>query len=127
MGTNADYTFNPPEPFRNDSAQGYFQTFKLGVGGPCAFRFTPQAAYWCANNSQGGGPGPYEAPVGMVVSNSPDSLPHTPYINDISRAVVHSWRAGRWFSWAFLVDSQNYDDTTKETFFNFRYLFIYIY
>jgi hypothetical protein len=32
MGTNANYTFQPAVPFRNDSAQGYFQNFKLGVG-----------------------------------------------------------------------------------------------
>jgi hypothetical protein len=54
MGTNANYTFQPAFPSRNDSAQGYFQNFKLGIGGPCAFRFTPQASYWCADDSQGG-------------------------------------------------------------------------
>lgn len=60
----ADYTFNPSTPLRNDSAQGFFQTFRIGVGGACSQRFTPQASYWCSDNSQGGGPGPYEAPVG---------------------------------------------------------------
>jgi hypothetical protein len=29
------------------------------VGGVCAEKFTPQASYWCSNDSQGGGPGPY--------------------------------------------------------------------
>lgn len=28
------------------AAQDYFQTFRIGVGGPCSFRFTPQASYW---------------------------------------------------------------------------------
>jgi hypothetical protein len=49
-----DSTFNPPTPSRNDSAQGFFQTFRLGVGGPCASRFTPAASYWCGDGSQGG-------------------------------------------------------------------------
>lgn len=87
FGTNADYAFNPATPFRNDTIlnnqlhppavrrsavscfsaphvfffallrQPYFSTFKLGVGGPCASRFTPQASYWCSNTSEGGGPG----------------------------------------------------------------------
>lgn len=61
--------------------------------------------YWCAADTQGGGPGPYSAPVAMVVSNTTTSLPHTPYSSDVSRAIVHSWRAGRWFSWAFGVGS----------------------
>jgi len=39
----ANYTFNPPTPFRGTAADNFFQTFKLGVGGPCASRFTPQA------------------------------------------------------------------------------------
>lgn len=119
MGTNAQYTFNPASPSRSDSAQGFFQTFKLGVAGPCAFRFTPQASYWCANNSQGGGPGPYQAPVGMQATNHSSSLPHTPYAGPVDRAVVHSWRAGRWFSWAFAVDSQSFDAATGATLFNF--------
>ena len=119
MGTNALYTFNPSQPSRTDSADGFFQTFKLGVQGPCAQRFTPQASYWCSNNSQGGGPGPYQAPVGMHVSNESNSLPHTPYTNPVSRAVVHSWRAGRWFSWAFLVDGQTFDASSGQTVFNF--------
>jgi hypothetical protein len=91
---------------RDDRAQ-LCSRFKLGVGGACADHplhpFTPAAAYWCAADTQGGGPGPYEAPVGMVVSNTSGSLPHTPYEGDVSRAIVHSWRAGRWFSWAFGV------------------------
>ena len=48
--------------------------------------------------SQGGGPGPYQAPVGMTVSNASNSLPHTPYKSTISGATIHSWRAGRWYS-----------------------------
>jgi hypothetical protein len=119
FGTEANYTFNPPSPSRNDSADGYFQTFRLGVGGPCAVRFTPQASYWCAEGTQGGGPGPYQAPVGMSVSSDNASLPHTPYASNVSRAVVHTWRAGRWFSWAFLVDGQSYNPSTRETTFNF--------
>lgn len=68
-------------------------------------RFTPKASYWCSKDSQGGGPGPYSAPVGMVVTNSNESLPHTPYGSGAvwasagSGALVHTWRAGRWFSW----------------------------
>ena len=107
MPKTADYTFAPALPFRNDSTAGFFQHFVLGVGGPCAQRFTPQASYWCANVTQGGGPGPYSAPVGVVFSNAPESLPHSPYSGDVSRAAVHSWRAGRWFSWVFAVNSSS--------------------
>jgi hypothetical protein len=119
MPPTADYTYNPPTPLRNDSSDGYFQTFKLGVGGYCAMRFTPQAAYWCANNTQGGGPGPYEAPIGVTASTSNTSLPHTPYANDVTRALVHSWRAGRWFSWIFAVNGSSYDSATGKTVFTF--------
>ena len=120
QGTNANYTYNPAFPSRNDSADGYFQTFRIGVGGPCAERFTPQASYWCSDNSQGGGPGPYEAPVGMTVTNAPGSLPHTPYTHDITRANVHSWRAGRWFSWVFGVGGQTVNGGGTTTTFSFN-------
>ena len=115
----SDYTFSPALPFRNDSANDFFQNFRLGVGGGCASRFTPQAAYWCSEGSQGGGPGPYSAPVGLVASNASTSLPHTPYKGDMSRATVHSWRADRWFSWVFAVDSADFDASTGTTSFNF--------
>lgn len=103
ISTDAAYTFNPQWPARNDTAEGYFQTFRMGVGGDCAFRFTPAAGYWCASETQGGGPGPYQAPVGMTVNSSAAGLPHSPYA-DPRGAVVHTWREGRWFSWAFVVD-----------------------
>jgi hypothetical protein len=119
MGTNANFTFSPATPSRNDSAQGFFQVFKLGVGGPCAQRFTPAAGYWCAEGTQGGGPGPYQAPVGMTVSSAPQSLPHTPYAGDVAGAVVHSWRAGRWFSWAFAVTAASFSPAANTTTFNF--------
>ncbi len=114
-----DSTFNPPTPSRNDSAQGFFQTFRLGVGGPCASRFTPAASYWCGDGSQGGGPGPYSAPVGLISNNGSTSLPHTPYAGDVSRATVHSWRAGRWFSWVFAVDSASFNAASGTTNFSF--------
>ena len=63
----ANFTFEPDAPRRNDTAQGFFQSFKIGVGGDCARRFTPQAGYWCSEDSQGGGPGPYSAPVGRGI------------------------------------------------------------
>jgi hypothetical protein len=37
----------------------------------------------------------------------------------VSRANVHSWRAGRWFSWVFKVDSASYDAAKGSTTFNF--------
>ena len=121
MNKLADYTFILPGYNRSDSAQGYFQQGKVGVGGDCARRFTPQASYWCSNSSQGGGPGPYSAPVGMVVSNDGASLPHTPYTSSSagSSALVHSWRAGRWFSWVFKSDSLAFDASRNTTTFNF--------
>jgi len=47
-GTSAASTFTALSNARNDSYGGYFTTFRLGIGGPCASRFTPQAAYWSA-------------------------------------------------------------------------------
>jgi hypothetical protein len=126
----AKYTFEPKTPLRNDTAQGFFQNFKLGVGGDCAFRFTPQAGYWCANNTQGGGPGPYSAPVGMTVTNENTSFPHTPYgaagdtvwasSSPTNPPLVHTWRAGRWFSWVMQANgSPRYDATSGKTTFDF--------
>jgi hypothetical protein len=120
LSKEADYTFNPATPLRNDTIDGFFQTFKIGVGGNCSFRFTPQASYWCSDNSQGGGPGPYSAPVGMKVSNAATSLPHTPYSAGAgATALIHSWRAGRWFSWVFQSSSASYDAGSGSTVFNF--------
>ncbi len=121
MNKLADYTYILPNYTRSDSAQGYFQQGKIGVGGDCARRFTPQASYWCSNSSQGGGPGPYSAPVGMTMSNDGTSLPHTPYSSPSAgrTALVHSWRAGRWFSWVFQSDSLSFDAATNKTTFNF--------
>lgn len=131
MAKTADYTYNPSYPNRMDSiidkkqSEEFFSTFKLGVGGPCAQRFTPQASYWCSNTSEGGGPGPYSAPVGMTVSNANESLPHLPtwkhsFANQGAEgSIVHSWRAGRWFSWAFEVSAFNYDDATGKATFDF--------
>ena len=119
MSTNAKTQFQPPYPLRNDTAQDFFQTFRLGIGGDCAFRFTPAASYWCANNSQGGGPGPYEAPVGMTVSAAPESLPNVASYKTAKGAIVHSWRAGRWFSWAFEVTGMTFDAQSNKAHFNF--------
>lgn len=118
ISTAAAYTFNPQWPLRNDTADGFFQTFRIGVGGDCAFRFTPAAGYWCANGTQGGGPGPYQAPVGMTVGNSSAGLPHTPYSNP-DGAVIHTWRDGRWFSWAFVVNGSSFNTSSGMSTFNF--------
>jgi hypothetical protein len=119
---SAFYTFSPATPVRNDSTDNFFQTFRIGVGGPCASRFTPQASYWCSEDppSQGGGPGPYSAPVGMTISNASTSLPHTPYGPLAgSTALIHSWRAGRWFSWVFQSESATFDQSSGQTVFDF--------
>ena len=51
MAKTAEYTYNPTQPSRMDTIVDkkqnteFFSTFKLGVRGPCARRFTPQASY----------------------------------------------------------------------------------
>jgi len=55
----------------------------------------------------------------MAVTNTPGSLPHTPYKGDVSRAAVHSWRAGRWFSWVFGVSNATYDASSGTTTMDF--------
>jgi hypothetical protein len=120
---SAFYTFSPATPLRNDSTDNFFQTFRIGVGGPCASRFTPQASYWCSEDppSQGGGPGPYSAPVGMTISNASTSLPHSSTYGPLAgvTALIHSWRAGRWFSWVFKSESATYDQSSGQTVFDF--------
>ena len=120
--------YNPSYPARMDSVfdtrvkAPFFSTFKLGIGGPCAERFTPQASYWCSNASEGGGPGQYEAPVGFSVSNANESLPHLGTYEDIDAvkgAIVHTWRRGRWYSWAFEVDEFSYDASNSTATFGF--------
>lgn len=152
----ANLTFQPPTPSRNDTTDGFFQTFRIGVcrpshtplltphtphfsqvGGVCAEKFTPQASYWCSNDSQGGGPGPYygtapltqkaymgiapdapppTAPLGLVADSS--VLPNSPYSNPRG-ALVHSWRQDRWFSWIFGVGNSTASDSANPS----RYLF----
>ena len=129
MAKTAEYTYNPPQPSRMDTIVDkkqnteFFSTFKLGVRGPCARRFTPQASYWCSDNNEGGGPGPYSAPVGMSVSSANESLPHMEAwrgaFAGAEGAIVHSWRAGRWYSWAFEVSDYSYDAAAGKAQFDF--------
>ena len=66
----------PDEPFRNITANNYFQHYNLGIGGVCD-NFVPPAGYWCSTSTQGGGPATYRIPTGLIYSNG--SLPNAPY------------------------------------------------
>ena len=59
----------------------------------------------------------------MTVSNANESLPHMDEwkgaFAGTEGAIVHSWRAGRWFSWAFEVSSFKYDSSTGKADFEF--------
>lgn len=64
----------------------------------------------------------------MVVTNENTSLPHTPYGGAESArwaspgtgALVHTWRAGRWFSWVMQTSgAARFDEASGQTTFDF--------
>ena len=79
-----DILIYPDEPFRNITAENYFQHYNLGIGGVCA-NFTPPAGYWCSTKTQGGGASTYRIPTGLVYSNG--SLPNAPYKDPVDGIV----------------------------------------
>lgn len=85
-----DTQLEPDEPYRNITAENYFQHYNLGIGGVCA-NFTPPAGYWCSLTTQGGGPAVYRIPTGLMYNNG--SLPNAPYA-DPKDGIVQTWRPG---------------------------------
>jgi len=100
----------PETPLRNDTTvksngEIWFAKYQLGVGG-CCDAFTPNAGYWCGNNTQGGGAFTYLIPSGLTYDAT--MLPNAPYAN-MQGAVIQTWRPGHWSSWMFSVDADKYD------------------
>ena len=57
----------------------------------------------------------------MTISNASTSLPHSSTYGPLAgaTALIHSWRAGRWFSWVFQSESAILDKSSGQTVFNF--------
>merc|ERR1719400_449226 len=106
--------YYPSTPARDDSTQGFFERYQLGVGG-CCDHFHPHAGYWCGNVSQGGGAFTYRIPSGLKYDAK--ILPNAPYANPTG-AVIQAWRPGHWSSWMFEVDAAKYDATSGEIIFS---------
>ena len=97
------YTDRRPAHTRNDTIDGWFQQYMIGIGGTCEI-YDPPVSYWCSEHTSGGGAFPFRVPRGVVVD--PAHLPNSPY-KDASQAILNVWRPARWANWMFEV--QKYD------------------
>ena len=48
------YTDDVPSHARNDTANGWFQHYMIGVEGLCSV-YSPPVSYWCSEHPSGGG------------------------------------------------------------------------
>ena len=88
------------------NASRSFQTYRVGIGGPCSI-YEPPVSYWCSDRVEGGGAFVFRVPSGLTANQS--ALPNSPYA-DAKGAVVNAWRPGHWANWMFEVG--DYDPVT---------------
>jgi len=84
---------------RNNTPDGWFQRYMVGVGGLCSV-YDPPVGYWCSEHPSGGGAFAFRTPTGAAMK--PGTLPHSPYA-DASQMMFHVWRPARWANWMFEV------------------------
>lgn len=101
------YTDMVPEHTRNDSSDGWFQHYMIGINGLCSV-YDPPVSYWCSEHPSGGGAFAFRTPSGVTLDK--DTLPGYPF-KDVSDAVFNVWRPARWANWMFEVG--NYDQATN--------------
>jgi hypothetical protein len=87
---------------RDNSANGYYQHYTIGIGGLCSV-YDPPVSYWCSEHPAGGMAKPFRTPSGVAVPD-PSVLPHAPY-KDASEAMLFVWHPDRWENWMFEVES----------------------
>mmetsp|Transcript_116850 Transcript_116850/g.239049 ORF Transcript_116850/g.239049 Transcript_116850/m.239049 type:complete len:851 (+) Transcript_116850:58-2610(+) len=105
------HTDNTPAHFRNNTPDGWFQRYMIGVGGLCSI-YDPPVGYWCSEHPSGGGAFAFRTPSGSAPKKS--ALPHAPYRfekGDLSDMLMNIWRPERWANWMFQID--HYDAETN--------------
>lgn len=107
------YTDSNPQHDRNDTANGWFKHYMIGVNGLCSV-YDPPVGYWCSEHPSGGGAFAFRTPSG--VTPNAGALPNSPY-KDVSEAILNVWRPARWANWMFKVGS--YDEKANN--FTFGY------
>ena len=93
------YTDETAEHLRNNTVDGWFQKYMIGVGGLCSV-YDPPVGYWCSEHPSGGGAFAFRTPTGAAVPRK--ALPNSPY-KDVSEMIMNVWRPGRWANWMFEV------------------------
>jgi hypothetical protein len=101
------FTDNVASHARNDTSNGWFQHYMIGVGGLCSV-YDPPVSYWCSEHPSGGGAFAFRTPSG--VTPKAGVLPNAPY-KDVSEAILNVWRPARWANWMFRV--KDYDPKTN--------------
>ena len=107
------YTDSVDSHTRNDTANGWFQHYMIGVNGLCSV-YDPPVSYWCSENPSGGGAFAFRTPSGVTPKLG--VLPNAPY-KDVSGAIFNVWRPARWANWMFEVGA--YNDTANNFTFGF--------
>mmetsp|Transcript_11415 Transcript_11415/g.33840 ORF Transcript_11415/g.33840 Transcript_11415/m.33840 type:complete len:781 (-) Transcript_11415:85-2427(-) len=107
FGKVAFYTDETAEHLRNNTVDGWFQKYMIGVGGLCSV-YDPPVGYWCSEHPSGGGAFAFRTPTGAAVPRK--ALPNSPY-KDVSEMIMNVWRPGRWANWMFEV--AHYDAATN--------------
>ncbi|KAJ1447220.1 pectin lyase fold/virulence factor [Pelagophyceae sp. CCMP2097] len=98
FGKPTFYTDEDKETLRNNTPDGWFQRYMVGVGGLCNV-YDPPVSYWCSEHPSGGGAFAFRTPSGVALDAS-KVLPNAPY-KDASTAVFFVWRPNRWANWMF--------------------------
>jgi len=88
-----------PEPQRKEMVM--FQNYSIGIGGSCSI-YDPPESYWCSQYNDGGGPGLFEVPTGLIYPQGTfgDRVWKNP-----KGAIVHLWHPYHWGLWMFALDS----------------------
>lgn len=93
------FTDTVPSHTRNDSFDGWFKHYMIGVGGLCSV-YDPPVGYWCSEHPSGGGAFAFRTPSGVTPKDG--ALPNSPY-KDVSQMIINVWRPARWANWMFEV------------------------
>jgi len=102
------YTDEFPQHDRNDTSQGWFHHYMIGVGGLCSV-YDPPVSYWCSEHPSGGGAFAFRTPSGMTPKAG--ALPNMPKWKKPDNARWFVWRPARWANWMFdtkAVDGGNF-------------------
>jgi hypothetical protein len=98
FGNVTYYTDMFPEHDRNDTSNGWFHHYMIGIHGLCSV-YDPPVSYWCSEDPSGGGAFAFRTPSGVTPNDG--ALPHLKSWKNPEDAIWFVWRPARWANWMF--------------------------